>query len=263
MAARRMLAAGIALGLFAFAVYAAVRGSLPDTVRQTSPAGAASPEQPAISGWQGRGIDVTDIVDGRPVSSLRVERVRFEPGPLGFFRVGFLQMPVLDDARLTVHMDSGSGGKGTPIDAVESALGSLLKREERTGLGWIGGFTALKASPFHAQVFRGGLEVLSLECATASVDFHQRRLDLEGQVRLSADGGARTVESDRLRLSLGTQEVWTDGEVHLRTPEGYSKRQGFKADVFLRTVAVQPGAPDGKEPTRNHTVSRVEEEARP
>ena len=258
-----VVATGVALGILGFALYHTMRGSVQHNAQPTSVARSASPVGPRILGWSGRGLNITEVVDGRPVYSLKVERVRFEPAHLGFLRVGFLQSPVLEDARLAVYTRDGTPGSSTHAEAVEAALVGLLRRQDMLNLGWMGGFIGVNASPLRVQLIRDGREILALASERASVDLRHRQLDLEGQVRLSADGGARILESDRLRFSLRAQEVWTDSEVRLRTPEGHAQQQGFRGDVFLRTIALRPAGPREATSGQDQAVSRAGEELRP
>jgi hypothetical protein len=256
-------AAGVGLGLLGFTLYSAMRGPVGGGAEVSPAARPVSSARPRLSGWHGRGLDITEVVDGRPAYSLKVERVRHEPGPLGFFHVGFLQVPVLEDARLTVQSPAGSAGGSNPVEAVEAALASLVARHDLVNLGWIGGFPGIKASPLRLQVLRDGRAVLVLESATATVDVRQRQLDLEGQVRLAVEGGARVLESDRLHFSLKTQQIWTDREVRLQTPAGRSQAPRFSGDVLLGTVGVRPVRLGERETRQAQAAEVMGEEGRP
>jgi hypothetical protein len=229
--------AGVVLGVLAFAVHRTGWG--PARLHRGSPpvARPASPDPVKILARYAHGLEIIDVASGGPACSLKVDSVQFEPGSLGFFRVGFLQTPILKDTRLRVDVPLGGTDTPPPEKALESALVSLLGRQELATLGLMAGVASIQAAPFHLQVNQGGREVLALEGERASVDLRRRQLDLEGRIRLSADGGARVLESERLHYSLETQQVWTDEGVRLRTPKGSSEAQGFRGDVFLRAVA--------------------------
>ncbi len=239
-----IVAAGIVLGALAFALYHSNHGAVGNDARPALVAPTASPDRPRISGGSGRDLALTEVAVGRPTTSLKVGRVRFESGPLGFLRVGFFQTAVLEDARLTVNLptrstDVSSADLSSAIRAVESALVAPLGQQEMMRIGPIGGFTGVNASPLRVQVTRDGREILVLGSDRAAVDVRGRQLDLEGQVRLSVEGGARVLESQALHVLLETQEIWTDGDVHLRTPQGRVQVHGFRSDIFLRTGAFQ------------------------
>lgn len=238
-----ILIAGVALGLLAFAIHHAVWG--PARLHRGSPpvARPASPDPVKILARYAHGLEIIDVTSGGPARSLKVDSVQFEPGSLGFFRVGFLQTPILKDTRLRVDVPLGGTDTPPPEKALESALVSLLGRQELATLGLMAGVASIQAAPFHVQVNQGGREVLALESERASVDLRRRQLDLEGRIRLSADGGARILESDRLHYSLEMQQVWTDEGVRLRTLKGSSRVQGFRGGLFLRTVTVGSAPP--------------------
>jgi hypothetical protein len=251
----------VALGVLGFALYTWIRGPADDK-RSGSAVRSTAPDRPRIAEWHGRGIDITEVIEGRPVYTLKVERVRFEPASLGFLRVGFIQAPVLEDARLTVYADETSEGTAGPLGAVEAAVATLLKRQELGNLGWLVGVTGVGASPLRVLVIRDNREVLAFSSARATVDLRQRRLDLAGQVRFSVDGGARVLESDRVSFSLKTHQIWTDDEVRLQTPEGRVQKQGFSGDVFLRTVNVRPVGTGEANIGQEQATRKVEREAR-
>jgi hypothetical protein len=260
-----VVAVGIALGVVGFALCYSMRGPIGDGAQRSRAAGLASPARSRIVGGYGRDLDITEVVGGRATYALKVGRVRLEHGPLGFLRVGFLQTAILEDVRLTVHLPAGSSGVSSVMGAVESAFIAPLGQPDQNivTLGPIGGFTGVIASPLEIDVVRDGREILVLGSQRANVNVRRRQLDLEGQVRVSADGGARILESDTLHVSLETQQVWTDGEVHLRTPEGSSQKRGFRGDVFLRTAAVRSAMPGEVASGQEQLLDRAEKERRP
>ncbi len=255
---------GVALGALAFGLYYSARGSVERGPRHDSASRAVSSDKSRSPGRSAHGLTITDVIDGRIAYTLEVKHVRFEAGPLGFFRVGFRQTAVLDDVRLRVELPAGTTGVSAAIPAMESAFTASLGHQGQKvlTLGPIGGFAGVSVSRLQIEVVKEGREVLALDSQRASVDLRRRQLDLEGQARVSADGGARILEGEKLHVSLEKQEVWTGGEVWLRTPEGRTQVHGFRSDLFLRTGATRLAVPSRARIGVEQRVDKTEMESR-
>lgn len=242
------VAGGLALGLLAFAALELFSPSAPHSI--------PSPQRQSRQGLA-RGLQASEVSDGRLLYSLQVGAVRLEAGRLGPFRVGFIPALALDDAELTVYAETTSLGPGPLDTAIESALLRLLDRQ---GISRLAGLGPVAASPFRLRVVQGGRELMAASAERGELDLKRREIRLEGRARVAADGGLRRLEGKRLRMTFRPDRIWAEDPSRLVTPEGMRVERGLVGDLRLRHLSAQAVGSGWAETAARRETARSEKE---